>query len=106
MPLAHTPAAQPPNLLAPEGRDVATATVRGENIHTDALTEPKCCITLTVPFGASLPQAGENIGSELWPPRVISLLMRLARMLHAIDRSISNREHFYHQGGMPCCLPS
>ena len=57
-------AAEPPSLLAPEGRDVATATVRGETLLTKALAKLNCCFTLTAPFGASLPQAGENIGSK------------------------------------------
>ena len=36
--LAYDSSAQPPNLLAPEGRDVAKATVRGESITANALT--------------------------------------------------------------------
>ena len=36
--IAYGSSAQPPNLLAPEGRDVAKATVRGESIPANALT--------------------------------------------------------------------
>jgi len=106
MDFAPNAAAKPPNLLAPEGRDVAIATVRGERVHTDVLTRPTRCTTLTAPFGASLPPAGENIGSEFRPPRVVSLLMRSARTLDALDRSISSRAHFGHKGGAACCRPS
>ena len=57
--------AEPPNLLAPEGRDVATATVRGGVAPHGGPHGLKRCFTLTAPFGASLPQAGESIWSEI-----------------------------------------
>ena len=107
MPFLAPPSAKPPNLLAPQRRDVAKATVRGEPVLTNALTTLNRSFTLTAPVGASLPQAGESIGNK---PRVS--FFKLARSCaEAFSRSAGEgvftpQSHRYHKGGNPCCRPS
>ncbi|AQZ50276.1 hypothetical protein Mame_00901 [Martelella mediterranea DSM 17316] len=53
-----------PKLSRPGGERCRDSDSEGGVYHYERLHNLKCCATLTAPFGASLPPAGENIGSK------------------------------------------
>ncbi|WP_246710436.1 class I SAM-dependent methyltransferase [Martelella soudanensis] len=57
---AYGLSAQPPNLLAPEGRDVAKATVRGESISANALTN-EYAASPSLPLSGHLSRRRERV---------------------------------------------